>query len=135
MHQIRPVSSTAFLKRKMMQRYLHTSALLVAIALCFFSAVSNAAEETKVGGTTVEETKENCARKSEQKKRKDGKKSSKEGCQECTKKTNTSCLQKYAMRGLILFFRLTKTLKERESWFEKQLLKKIGNYSKRSKFF
>ena len=39
------------------------------------------------------------------------------------------------MRGLILFFRLTKTLKERESWFEKQLQKKIGNYSKRSKFF
>ena len=38
------------------------------------------------------------------------------------------------MRGLILFFRLTKTLKERESWFEKQLQKKIGNYSKRSKF-
>ena len=34
-----------------------------------------------------------------------------------------------------MFFRLTKTLKERESWFEKQLQKKIGNYSKRSKFF
>ena len=33
-----------------------------------------------------------------------------------------------------MFFRLTKTLKERESWFEKQLQKKIGNYSKRSKF-
>ena len=48
MHQIRPVSNTAFLKRKMMQRYLHTSALLVAIALCFFSVVSNAAEETQV---------------------------------------------------------------------------------------
>ena len=94
-----------------------------------------AAEETKVGGTTVEETKENCAGKSEQKKRKDGKKSSKESCQECKKKKNTSCLQKYAMRGFILFFRLTKTLKERESWFEKQLQKKIGNYSKRSKFF
>jgi phosphopantetheinyl transferase (holo-ACP synthase) len=32
----------------MIQRYLHTSALLVAIASCFFSALLNAAEETQV---------------------------------------------------------------------------------------
>ena len=34
---------------------------------------------------------------------------------------------------VIFFFRLSKTLKEREAWFEKQLQKKIANQTKRSK--
>ena len=53
MHQICPVYPACVQygiseEKKMIQRSLHTSALLVAIALCFFSAVSNAAEETHV---------------------------------------------------------------------------------------
>ena len=92
-------------------------------------------EETQIGGTAFEEAAEERSRKSEQEARQDGTKSSKASDQARAKKTNQSCFRKKpgAVRCWLFCFRLSKTLKKREDWFEEQLQKKIGNYDKRSK--